>query len=56
MVKDKLIRIPTNYAQENNIPELMLKSMEEYLDILKKENQELKDENIKLKQQINTPL
>lgn len=39
-----------------NIPEFMLKSMEEYLDILKKENQELKDENIKLKQQINTPL
>ncbi|KQT24259.1 hypothetical protein ASG22_09600 [Chryseobacterium sp. Leaf405] len=39
-----------------NIPEFMLKSMEEYLDILRKENQQLKEENMKLKQQINTPL
>lgn len=39
-----------------NIPEFMLKSMEEYLDILKQENRQLKEDNIKLIQQINTPL
>lgn len=45
------------YINNNyNIPEFMVKSMEEYLDILKQENRQLKDENIKLKQQINTPL
>ena len=45
------------YINNNyNIPEFMVKSMEEYLNILKQENRQLKDENIKLKQQINTPL
>lgn len=39
-----------------NIPEFILKGMEEYLDLLRKENQQLKEENSRIKQQIDNSL
>lgn len=42
-----------NYIGSNNVylnvPEFMLTAMQEYMDILKKENQQLKDEIVQLK-------